>query len=101
VNLSEEHPVTAKHRELYLELLQRGLSQIRGLAGTKNSKQIFAEADHLHNIPNLLRTGHPDLEKYYLEIERKCFISASEPLYLPTYEAIWKKLLEPDDEADT
>jgi hypothetical protein len=80
--------------------LQCGLLQIRALAGSNNAKQIFREADHLHNIPFVLKTENPDAEKYYLELERKIYISGSEPRYAQAYEPIWKKLLEPDEEAD-
>ena len=58
-----------------LEILRIGLLRIRSGAGS--SDLVFAEADHLHNVPDLL--NHFDLAKlrYYWEVERLAYIRAS------------------------
>jgi hypothetical protein len=35
---------------------------------------LHAEADHLHNLPQLLADYHPDRLRYYWDIERPSFI---------------------------
>jgi hypothetical protein len=41
-----------------LEILRRGLVQIRLVAGAGDSQRAEAIADALHNVPTLLREGH-------------------------------------------
>jgi hypothetical protein len=65
--------------EVVLEMLQVGLLRIRSLGWDKNPIRCAVEADHLHNLPSLLKNYSPDLLKYYLEVERPCYIQAMPP----------------------
>lgn len=58
-----------------LNILQIGLLRIRVLGWNGSGDQCGVEADHLHNLPQLIQS--PDAERllYYYNIERPAFLS--------------------------
>ncbi len=79
--------------EIYCDILYRGLLAIRN--HSKDPEQCFAEADHLHNIPELLQNlGHEGLHRYYWEAMRPSFIRQSKPEWLWGYQELWAELEE-------
>jgi hypothetical protein len=50
--------LSASETDALLEILERGLVQIRLLAGAGDWQRAEAIADALHNVPRLLREGH-------------------------------------------
>ena len=79
---------------ILLEILGRSLLRIRALGGEKTADVCTAEADHVHNIPSLITHYSKDRLRYYLEVERPCFLKACERLQRPAsgYEDLWRQL---------
>jgi hypothetical protein len=79
--------------EIYCAILYRGLINIR--ANNHDPERCFAEADHLHNMPELLRKLWDDqVHKYYWEAMRPSFIAQSKPEWLTCFEPLWAELEE-------
>jgi len=58
-----------------VELLRTGLLRIRRAAAAADPALCFIEADHLHNLPTLLESYSEDLLRFYLDVERKAYVS--------------------------
>lgn len=58
-------------------ILYAGLLRIREYAAIGNSSACRIEADHLHNIPSIIREGNVDLLYYYYTVERVEYLSNS------------------------
>jgi hypothetical protein len=56
-------------------ILHLGLVAIRNHA-RGNPEYAFAEADHLHNLPNCIKGLSADLIRYYYDVERPCYLAA-------------------------
>ena len=79
--------------EIYCDIMYWGLLNIRNHAD--NAESCFAEADHLHNIPELLRNlDNEDLHRYYWDVMRPSFISQSSPESLGRFQELWAELEE-------
>jgi hypothetical protein len=64
----------AKHP--ILEVLRIGLLRIRTHANAGDAEACFIEADHLHNLPGILKAERCDeLLDYYYKIERPAFLA--------------------------
>ena len=59
---------------ILLEILYRGIVSIR--MGARDPVYCFSEADHLHNLPSLVRDYHPDLLLNYWDVDRPCYLDA-------------------------
>lgn len=82
-------------QEIYLAILYRGLLAIRGAAHAGDTEQCHAEADHLHNMPELLRNlDKEELHNFYWRIMRPSYIQMSKPEYVRSFEQLWKELEE-------
>ena len=77
-------------REMLSDLLRIGLLRIRALAGEGHSKACFIEADHLHNLPELIKTLQPELLQNYWNVERPAFIQQTQNA--EEFEPYWQKL---------
>jgi hypothetical protein len=56
------------------QILGRAILAIR-VAGRNRAPDCCAiEADHIHNLPNLLRSYHRELLEYYLDVERPSYL---------------------------
>lgn len=60
-----------------MEILTTGLLRIR--ARSANAERVFAEADHLHNLPRLSADFRPELLDCYWSVEKPCFIQKTTP----------------------
>ena len=79
--------------EIYCDILYWGLLNLRSFAGDRERCQ--AEADHLRNIPELLRNPHVErLHRHYWELVRPTFIGVSKPGWLVRFEPLWAELEE-------
>jgi hypothetical protein len=56
--------------ELITKILERGILRIRVLGWDGQADACAVEADHLHNLPDLLRDFRREKLDYYLRIER-------------------------------
>ena len=81
------------HFVIYSDILYHGLLNIRN--HSNDSERCFAEADHLHNIPELLRQfDNEELHRYYWEAMRPSFIKQSKPEWLVGFQELWAELVE-------
>jgi hypothetical protein len=76
--------------EILLNILQTGILRMRAAAWAGNTDQVEAEADHVHNLPAILRDYSSDALKFYWEIERPCFLSKVPDV--AAFEEPWKRL---------
>ena len=58
----------------------------------RDAERCFAEADHVHNLPTLLRDYHPELLKFYWTVEREGFIRTVGPEAARSFAELWTKL---------
>ncbi|MEJ7637373.1 MAG: type II toxin-antitoxin system HicB family antitoxin [Singulisphaera sp.] len=75
---------------ILLEILARGILSIRASAGDPG--RCVIEADHIHNLPNLIRDYSPQLLSFYWEVERASFISQTPEDLLAGFEPLWRDL---------
>ena len=55
------------------ELPRIALLRIRRAAGAGDAELCLIEADHVHNLPQLLANYSPDLLTFYLNVERETY----------------------------
>jgi hypothetical protein len=79
-------------REILCDLVRIGLLRIRVLSGEGYSKECFIEADHLHNLPALIKSLQPELLSNYWNIERPAFMQQAPNV--EEFQAHWEKLAE-------
>jgi hypothetical protein len=61
-------------QQAYLDLLDRGLVLLRNFAHSGDVELCRIEADHLHNIPNLLHEDNERRHEYYIRGERGLYL---------------------------
>ena len=87
------HSIAMRSRhDVYCDILYRGLLNIRGAAHEGDAAQCFAEADHLHNLPGLLKADDEALHRFYWEVMRPGYVRASRPRWTESYEPLWEEL---------
>jgi hypothetical protein len=62
-------------RRLLLNLLRTGLLRIRAFAWEDQADRCAIEADHIHNLPDLVRSPRLELLVYYFDHERHAFMT--------------------------
>ena len=94
--LAEEHqadlkPCSTDIADIILRILQTGIVEARSAGWSKDAERCTAQADHIHNLPDLLRRYSPRKLKYYWNRERPLFISGmgGQPL---VFEELWAEL---------
>jgi hypothetical protein len=78
--------------EILLEMLGRGLLEIRVLGWDGQADRCAVAADHLHNLPRLLAEYHPEGLLYYWDVERVCYLEKASPEHLDAFESFWHQL---------
>jgi len=78
--------------EILTEILRTGLLRIRALGWAGNAETCATEADHLHNVPDLLAHYSPERLVYYWDVERRSYISQTPPSDLAVWEPLWRQL---------
>jgi hypothetical protein len=82
-----------RRSEIYCDILAMGLLNLRRAALEQDHEHCFAEADHLHNIPDLIKRGCPDeLHQFYLSTMRPGYARAGRPKWVQTYVTLWLEL---------
>ena len=76
----------------YLTVLEIGLLNIRALADSGNAAQCFIEADHIHNIPQLLKEWNDGMAEYYWNVERVSYLAKSDYNYAARFEPVWRQM---------
>jgi hypothetical protein len=75
-----------------LEIIQTGALNIRTAASRNDAHRCFVEADHIHNLPQVLKSYAPELLTFYLTVERPSFIQQVPEANTRTFESAWKRL---------
>jgi hypothetical protein len=80
-------------RDIYLDILYRGLLNARSAGYAGDAAQAAAEADHLHNLPELLQhLAREELHAFYWEGMRPSYLGESKPEYATRFDPLWAEL---------
>lgn len=80
-------------QEIYLDIVYWGLLNTRNAALAGDADQCHVEADHLHNIPELLKSlEKEELHDFYWFGMKTNYIKLSKPLYVKNFKWLWKEL---------
>src|SRR5438105_6141215 len=79
---------------LLLEILKTGILRIRSAAWSGDAGRCAIEADHIHNLADLLLNYSPELLNFYWEIGRPSFIDQSPAAELVSFQPLWAKLAD-------
>ncbi len=77
---------------ILLEMLTWGLLRIRALGWSGQADRCIVEADHLHNLPNLLARYDPEQLLDYWDVERVCYMDATTPEFAAALQPLWQQL---------
>jgi len=77
---------------IILDILGDGLISIRSAGGSGDSAECASMADHLHNLPQLLRDYSPELLEFYWDVERPSFAAQCSRELLEAWEDRWDRL---------
>ena len=74
------------------EILTRGILRVRMAGWRGDAARCALEADHMHNLPNLLQRYSPELLSYYLDCEISSFLDkvGCDPEFEPLWEQLQK-----------
>lgn len=78
--------------DILLAILTMGLMRVRALAWDGRSALCAIEADHIHNLPELLRNYSQELLLYYWDVERPSYVQQVPEDHLAGWEPLWEKL---------
>ena len=70
----EPRSCPAKIADLILQILQTGIVSARSAGWSNDAELATIEADHIHNLPDLLRRYNQHKIKYYWKSERPSYI---------------------------
>jgi hypothetical protein len=89
---TDNKPSEAETKVAIAHILSESLLRIR-LQGSLGSHKICEiEADHVHNLPNLLLNFSDELLAFYYNVERKQYLAQSGGKHPQSYDADWKIL---------
>jgi hypothetical protein len=77
-----------------LAILQMGIIRTRCFAIAANPRRCLIEADHIHNLPDLVRDYRPERLRYYWDIERPSFIAQVPESERGDLEPLWNEMAE-------
>ncbi len=75
---------------ILLRLLALGILRIRAKAD--DPTRCIIEADHIHNLPNLIQNYSPSLLRFYWEVERTSFGDQSSEADRAAFACLWDEL---------
>ncbi|HLJ88973.1 MAG TPA: hypothetical protein VKZ53_19290 [Candidatus Angelobacter sp.] len=84
-------PQKEEIREALLQILGIGLLRIRMLGNDGLADECSIEADHLHNLLELVRSCSMELLRYYYHVERPCFLQGTS-LNTEEFKTQWDRL---------
>jgi hypothetical protein len=76
---------------ILLEILRTGLLRIRAFGNSGDAEACGLEADHLHNLPEVIRCFRWELLHFYFTVERPGFMSRG-PRGAEQFEPLWDRL---------
>jgi hypothetical protein len=75
-----------------LDIITIGLLNIRSAADQNQTQRCYSEADHIHNVPSLLKSFSYDLLKFYLTVERQSYSDQTPEQHRRIFEPAWRDL---------
>ena len=75
-----------------LEIIQMGLLRIRQQGWAGDAAGCAAEADHIHNLPDVLREYSPDRLWYYWEAEKPAYENQTAGAARAYFDPLWARL---------
>ncbi len=78
--------------EILQDMLQLGLLRIRSAGWSNDPSAAAAEADHLHNLPSLLKDFSWDRLLYYWDAERPAYLAQASDDGSRAFEHCWQRL---------
>jgi hypothetical protein len=75
-----------------LEIIQMGLLTIRQQGWAGDAARCAVEADHIHNLPDLLRDYSPDRLWYYWEAEKAAYETQGTAVARAYFDPLWARL---------
>lgn len=76
---------------ILLEIIRVGLLRIRMFGDSGLATACRIEADHLHNIPELISSPSMARVKFYYEVEREAFLDATSS-NVDSFTELWENL---------
>ncbi|HEV3117193.1 MAG TPA: hypothetical protein VGY58_09085 [Gemmataceae bacterium] len=74
-----------------VDILRTGLLSIRSAAWAGDAQRCAIEADHIHNLPDLLNNYSDELLSFYWHVSREAFIKET-PGELSSLQPLWQRL---------
>ncbi len=74
------------------EIRSAGLLRICAAGSSGDAEACAVEADHLHNVPELLGRYRPELLRYYWDVERAAFLRQCGGVGTEVFEGSWRRL---------
>ena len=78
--------------QIIIEIIGTGVLRIRANGWSGDAARCAVEADHIHNLSDLLNSYSPDKLRYYWDVERPSFITRSGKEDLAVFESLWDRL---------
>lgn len=85
-------PTDAEVKTAIAHILSESLLRIRLQGALGDHKSCEIEADHVHNLPNLLMNFSDKLLGFYYNVERKQYLAQSGGKYPQSYDVDWETL---------
>jgi len=82
----------AEIARILLDIIEVGMLRIRQAGWAGDARRCAVEADHLHNLPELLQAPSPSLLSFYWEVEKPGFECASDDADLAMFRPLWDEL---------
>jgi hypothetical protein len=75
-----------------LQIIRIGLLNIRSFGWSGKASRCAAEADHLHNLPQLLESYSRQSLDYYLDVEQPIFVKEASGEGIDEFHVHWDAL---------
>lgn len=85
-------PSDSEVKTAVANILKQALLRIRIEASVASNKSCEIEADHVHNLPDLLINYSDELLKFYYDIERTSYLRECKENYPSQYDGDWNTL---------
>jgi hypothetical protein len=79
--------------------IRTGLLRIRSLAWQGEAERCGVEADHIHNLPDLLADYSEEKLAYYWNVERPSYMGRVPKADLLAWEPLWQRMSDVMDSA--
>lgn len=86
---------------ILLKILEFATLRIRAAGWAGDARRCAIEADHIHNLPNLLMAPCASLLSFYWEVEKPDFESQSRDAGLAIFQPLWDELRSHVSESST